>query len=86
MKILLQNKIQDLISLEKEGWGDIDHGLITSTHTNYYSYSNNENDITKVLHSLDLLISKKGIDNLKRKKFKFSNGCEDWKVHYYLQI
>ena len=86
MKNPLQDKIQDLISLGKEGCGDIDDGLITSTHTNYYSYSNNENDITKVLHSLDLLISKKGIDNLKRIKFEFSNGCEDWQAHYSFQI
>ena len=59
---------------------------MTSTHTNYYSYGNNENDITKVLYSVEPLKSKKGVDNLKRIKFEFSNDGEDWQVHYSFQI
>jgi hypothetical protein len=44
---LLQYKIQELISLWKESWGDSGGGSMTSTHTHYYSYGNN--DKTKVL-------------------------------------
>ena len=76
----LQDKIQELISLRKEGWGDSEDGSMTSTHTNYYSYGNNENDITKVLYSVEPLKSKKGVDNLNRIKFEFSNVCSQWKV------
>jgi len=36
----LQDKIQELISLRKEGWGDSEDGSMTSIHTNYYSYGN----------------------------------------------
>ena len=48
MENLLQDKVQELISLRKESWGDSEGGSITSIHTHYYSYGNNENDITKV--------------------------------------
>jgi hypothetical protein len=82
----LQDKIQELISLRKEGWGDSEDGSMTSAHTNYYSYGNNENDITKVLYSVEPLKFKKGVDNLKRIKFEFSNDGEDWQVHYSFQI
>ena len=83
---LLQDKIQELISLRKESWGDSEDGLMTSTHTHYYSYGNNETDITKVLYSVEPLKFKKGIDNLNRIKFEFSNDAEDWQVHYSFQI
>jgi len=86
MKNLLQEKIQELISLRKEGWGDSEDVSIMSTHTNYYSYGNNENDITKVLYSVEPLKPKKGVDNLNRIKFKFSNDGEDWQLHYSFQI
>jgi hypothetical protein len=62
----LQDKIQDLLSLRKEGWGDSKDGSMTSTHTNYYSHGNNENDITKVSYSVEPLKYKKGADNLKK--------------------
>ena len=77
----LQDKIQELISLRKEGWGDSENGSMTSNHTNYYSYGNNENDITKVLYSVEPLKSKKGVDNLKRIKFEFSNDGENSENH-----
>ena len=48
----LQEKIQELISLRKEGWGDSKDGSMTSNNANFYSYGNNENDITKVLYSV----------------------------------
>ena len=82
----LQVKIQELISLRKEGWGNSEDGSMASTHTNYYSYGNNENDITKVLCSVERLRFEKGLDNLNRIKFKFSNDSEDWQVHYSFQM
>jgi hypothetical protein len=86
MENLLQDKIQELISLRKESWGDSEDGSMTSTHTHYYSYGNNENDKTKVLYRVEPLKIKKGVDNLNRIKFEFSNDCEDWQVHYSFQI
>ena len=82
----LQDKIQELISLRKEGWGDSADGSMTSIQTNYYSYGNNENNITKVLYSVEPLKSKKGVDNLNRIKFEFSNDGEEWQVHYSFQV
>ena len=58
----------------------------TFTHTNYYSYGNNENDITKLLYCVELLKFKKGVNNLKRIKFEFSNDNEVWQVHYFFQL
>ena len=86
MKNLLQEKIQELISLRKEGWGDSEDVSIMSTHTNYYSYGNNENDITKVLYIIEPLKFKKNVVNSNRIKFEFSNDGEDWQVHYSFQI
>ena len=86
MKNLLQEKIQELISLGKEGWGDSKDVSIMSTHTNYYSYGNNENDITKVLYIIEPLKFKKNVVNSNRIKFEFSNDGEDWQVHYSFQI
>ena len=82
----LQDKIQELISLRKEGWGDSEDGSMTSTHTNYYSYGDNEDNITKVLYSVEPLKSKEGVDNLKRIKFEFSNDGENWQINYSFQI
>jgi hypothetical protein len=59
---------------------------MNSTHTNYYSYGNNENDITKILYSVEPLKPKKSVDNLKRIKFEFNNAGEDWQAHYSFQI
>jgi hypothetical protein len=86
MENLLQDKIQELISLRKESWGDSGDGSMTSTHTHYYSYGNNDNDKTKVLYSVEPLKFKKGVDNLNRIKFKLSSDGEDWQVHYSFQI
>jgi hypothetical protein len=86
MKNLLQEKIQELISLRKEGWGDSEDVSTMSTHTNYYSYGNNENDITKVLYIIEPLKFKKNVVNSNRIKFEFSNDVEDWQVHYSFQI
>ena len=86
MKNLLQEKIQELISLRKEGWGDSEDVSTMSTHTNYYSYGNNENDITKVLYIIEPLKLKKNVVNSNRIKFEFSNDGEDWQVHYSFQI
>jgi hypothetical protein len=86
MKNLLQEKIQELISLRKEGWGYSEDVSIMSTHTNYYSYGNNENDITKVLYIIEPLKFKKNVVNSNRIKFEFSNDGEDWQVHYSFQI
>ena len=83
---LLEDKVQELISLRKEGWGDSADGSITSIHTNYYSYGNNENDITKVLYIIEPLKFKKNVVNSNRIKFEFSNDVEDWQVHYSFQI
>ena len=58
----------------------------TFTHANYYSYGNNENDITKVLYCVELLIFKKDVNNFKRIKFKFSNDNEVCQVHYFFQL
>ena len=82
----LQDQIQELISLRKESWGDSGDGSMTSTHTHHYSYGNNENDKTKVLYSVEPLKFKKGVDNLNRIKFEFSNDSQDWQVHYSFQI
>ncbi|MDA8561242.1 hypothetical protein N9L33_05505 [Nitrospinae bacterium] len=86
MENLLQDKIHELISLRNEGWEDSEDGLMTYTHTNYYSYGNNENDITKVLYSVEQLKSKKSVDNLKRMKLEFSNDGENWQAHYSFHI
>tara|TARA_B110000438_G_scaffold115006_1_gene112654 strand:- start:2220 stop:2618 length:399 start_codon:yes stop_codon:yes gene_type:complete len=86
MKNLLQEKIQELISLRKEGWGDSEDVSIMSIHTHYYSYGNNENDITKVLYIIEPLKFKKNVVNSNRIKFEFSNDGEDWQVHYSFQI
>tara|TARA_B110000881_G_scaffold74688_1_gene65018 strand:- start:50 stop:448 length:399 start_codon:yes stop_codon:yes gene_type:complete len=86
MKNLLQEKIQELISLRKEGWGDSEDVSTMSTNTNYYSYGNNENDITKVLYIIEPLKFKKNVVNSNRIKFEFSNDGEDWQVHYSFQI
>jgi hypothetical protein len=82
----LQIKIQELISLRKEGWGNSEDGSMLATQINYYSYGNNENDITKVLYSVERLRFKKGIDKCNRIKFEFSNDGEDWQVHYSFQM
>ena len=68
MRNPLQDKIQELISLRKEGWGDSENGSMTSNHTNYYSYGNNENDITKVLYSIEPLKFKKDVKYFKSNK------------------
>ena len=83
---LLEDKVQELISLRKEGWGDSADGSMTSIQTNYYSYGNNENDITKVLYIVEPLKFKKNVVNSNRIKFEFSNDGEDWQVHYSFQI
>ena len=81
MENLLQDKIQELISLRKESWGGSEDGSMTSTHTHYYSYGNNENDKTKVLYRVEPLKIKKGVDNLNRIKFEFSNDGENSENH-----
>ena len=75
-----------MISLRKEGWRDSEDGSMTSNRTNYYSYGNNENDITKVLYIIEPLKFKKNVVNSNRIKFEFSNDGEDWQVHYSFQI
>ena len=41
---------------------------MTSTHTNIYSYGNNEKNKTKILYSIEPLKIKKVVDSLSRKK------------------
>jgi len=44
----ITKKIQEIISLRKEGWGDSEDGSMTTIQSNYYSCGNNENDTTEI--------------------------------------